>query len=728
MELKAVGAGYPLYGRVVADPDRSLGELIGGGRALVHESFLLRLGLRPGDRFRLGASEFAVSGVIRDEPDRAIGLFTLGPRVIIAESDLEATGFVQPGSRVRYRTLLKLPEGADPDAIRDGLALRVGASARVTTYTQAQPGLRRMWDQLTIYLGLTGLVALLVGGIGVGAGVRTFVAEKVMTIAVLKCLGAPWRAILGTYVLQTAGLGLAGSAIGAALGSALQPLLTPILGSLVPFPVALAVSPAAVLRGIAMGVGVTLLCALWPLLAVRRVPPALILRRQVDRALPGREPWLAGAPIILGLAGLALWQAGSLTIGLWFVGGFAAGLLLLLAASRLAIAGARRLPRLASLPWRQGVANLHRPGSHAGVVLVSTGLAVMLIVAVALLDRSLRAQLADRSAHEAPAFFFVDVQADQVEPFRRIVRAEGGSDPEVIPVVRSRLAAVNGTPVALAPGARREEWQLAREYMLTWAADPPGRNTVVAGRWWTADEARREALISVEEEIARQLGVGLGDALTFDIQGVPVTARITSLRRVDWRTFDANFFVIFSPGALEGAPGSFIATARVSPAAEHRVQSAVVAALPNVTAIPVREVLARVTGIMEQIALAVRLVAGFTIAVGMIVLVGALTATRYERLYQSVILKALGATRGLVARIFAVEYALLGALAGLGGTALAGALAWAVLHFVLDIPWTWQPGTLAAGIAASTALAVLVGFLATFRLLGERPLRILRGE
>jgi putative ABC transport system permease protein len=492
--------------------------------------------------------------------------------------------------------------------------------------------------------------------------------------------------------------------------------------------VVLAVSPGAVVRGIAMGVGVTLLCALGPLLAVRRVPPALILRREVDHALPGREPWLAGAPIVLGLSGLALWQAGSLKIGLWFIGAFAAGLLLLLAASRLAIAAARRLPRLSSLPWRQGVANLHRPGSHAGVVLVSMGLAVMLIVAVALLDRSLRAQLAEGSGRQAPAFFFIDVQADQVQAFQRIVRAESGSEPEVIPVVRSRLAAVNGAPVALAAAGRREEWHLAREYVLTWAAEPPGRNTVVAGRWWTPEEARREALISVEEEIAHQLGVGVGDTLTFDVQGVPIAARIASLRRVDWRTFDANFFVIFSPGALEGAPGSFIATARVSPAAEHRVQSAVVSALPNVTAIPVREVLARVTGIMEQIALAVRLVAAFTIVVGLVVLVGALTATRYQRLYQSVILKALGATRGLVARVFAVEYALLGALAGLGGTALAGALAWAVLHFVLDIPWTWQPATLAAGIVVSTALAVLVGFLATFRLLGERPLRVLRGE
>lgn len=728
VELKAVDRQYPLYGRLAVEPDRPLDEVLGEGRALVHESFLPRLGLRVGDRFRLGNRELVVSGTIRDEPDRSLGLFTLGPRVMIAASDLEGTGLVQPGSRVRHRTLVRLPDGRDPETVRDGLAARLGAIARVTTYTQAQPGLRRMWDQLTSYLGLTGLVALLVGGIGVGAGVRAFIAEKVMTIAVLKCLGAPWRAILGTYVLQTAGLGLAGSLLGAALGSALQPLLAPVLAPLVPFPVVVAVSPGAVLRGLAMGVGVTLLCALWPLLVIRRVPPALILRRQVDAPMPGREPWLAALPIALGLGGLALWQAGSLRIGLWFVGGFAAGLVLLFAASRLAIAGARRLPRLPSLPWRHGLANLHRPGSHAGVVLVSMGLAVMLVVAVALLDRSLRAQLADRGAREAPAFFFIDVQADQVDPFRALVRGAGGRDPEVIPVVRSRLAAVNGQPVARSAGSRADDWYLTREYVLTWAVDPPGRNTVVAGRWWTPEEARAEPLISVEEDIARHLGVGLGDTLTFDIQGVSVAARVTNLRRVDWRTFNANFFVIFTPGVLEGAPGSYIATAHVMPADEPRVQAAVVSALPNVTAIPVREVLTRVTAIMDQIALAIRLVAGFTIAVGLIVLIGALTATRYQRLYQSVILKALGATRGLVARVFAVEYALLGALAGLGGTALAAVLAWAVLRFVLDVPWTWQPVTLTAGIAVSTALAVLVGFLATFRLLGERPLRILRGE
>jgi putative ABC transport system permease protein len=361
-------------------------------------------------------------------------------------------------------------------------------------------------------------------------------------------------------------------------------------------------------------------------------------------------------------------------------------------------------------------------------VLVSLGLAVMLIVAVALLDQILRAQLTGRGSREMPAFFFIDIQPDQVEPFRQIVRSTGGNEPEVVPVVRSRLAAVNGAPAARSGGPRAEEWYLMREYVLTWAAEPPGRDTIVAGRWWTPEEATREPLISVEEDVARQLGVGLGDSLTFNIQGVPVSARVHSLRRVDWRTFNASFFVIFSPGALEGAPATHIATARVRPEDEDRVQSAVVAALPNVSAIAIREVRQRAANIVDQIAFAIRLLAGFTIVVGLIVLVGALTATRYQRLYQSVILKALGATRGVVARVFAVEYALLGVLAGVGGTALAAVLAWAILRFVLDVPWRWHPVTLVLGVAASTALAVLVGSVTTLRLLGERPLRILRGE
>jgi len=730
VELKAVEPGYPFYGGLATDPDRPLASLVGGGRALVHASLLTRLGLSVGDPLRIGDLDVTISGVITQEPDRSAGVFSLGPRVLIAGDDLDRTGLVRPGSRVRYRTLLRLPEGRDAEGFRDALARRLPDPAvRLITYAQAQPGLRRFWTQLTMYLGLTGLVALMVGGIGVAVSVSAFIKEKRPTIAVLKCLGAGWREVFAIYLGQTALLGLGGSLVGAAIGSALQPLLAPFLAHLLPLPVDLTLSPRAVGSGLAMGVGVTLLFSLWPLLEIRRVPPALILRSDVEPTLPGRRPWPAALVIVGGLAALTLWQAGSWRIGGLFIGGLAAALLILSLVARLIIR-ASRLARRGGLAWRQGVANLHRPGSQAGAVLISLGLAVMLIVSVALLERSLRRELTGKSAGTAPAFFFIDIQPDQAEPFSRLVGGlPGGAPPELIPVVRSRLAAVNGTPIAPDVRTRREDaWYLTREYVLTWASAAPDHNTIIAGRWWTPAEAAREPLISVEEEIAKQLGVGLGGTLSFDIQGVSVRARVVNLRRVDWQSFNSNFFVVFSPGALDGAPTTFIGTARVPPPDEARVQAAVVAAFPNVTAIPVREVLERVTGVLDQIALAMRLVAGLSVLSGLVVMAGALAITRYQRLYQSVIFKALGATRGFLARVFAVEYALLGAGAGLGGAGLAVALAWAVLRFALDAPWSWAPATLLIGVIAAIGLALTVGFLGTYRLLGRKPLGVLRNE
>ena len=730
VELKAVGQGYPLYGKLVTAPSAPLHTLIGNGRALVHESLLTRLGLRVGDPLTIGEGRFTVSGVIRAEPDRAVGVFSLGPRVLIDAADLDGTRLIRQGSRVRHRYLFRLPPGSSAEAFKDALTARLNdRGVRVTTYTQAQPGVRRFWHQLTVYLGLTGLVALMVGGIGVATSVRAFVRGKLPTIAVLKCLGAGWRQVLAAYLLQTVLLGLGGSLLGATLGSALQWALTPALAPLMPVPLDAGLSPRAIATGLAMGTGLTLLFALWPLLDIRRVPPALILRHDVEPRLPGRRPWLAALPIVAGLAALAVWEAGSFKVGGIFIGGLAAALVLLAAGARLVIEGARRLPRLRSLAWRQAVANLHRPGSHAGTVLISLGLAVMLIVAVALLEQSLRAELADRGPARAPAFFFIDIQPDQAQAFRRLVADKTGREPSLTPVVRSRLASINGAPVSQDARQRREEvWYLSREYVLTWAAEPPPENPVVAGRWWTPEEAAREPLISVEEEIAKNLGVTIGGTLTFDIQGVPVTARVVNLRRVEWQTFNTNFFVIFSQGALDGAPTTWLATARVPPADELAVQSAVTAAFPNVTAIPIREVLERIAGVLDQIALAIRLLAGVSIATGLIVTAGALSVSRHQRLYQSVILKALGATRGLVARVFAVEYALLGTAAGLGGTALAAALAWGVLHWVLDVRWGGSAVTLVWGIAASAALALSVGFLGTFRLLGRQPLAVLRSE
>jgi putative ABC transport system permease protein len=730
VELKTVARGYPFYGDLVTEPAAPLETLVGSGRALVHPSLLQKLGTSVGDRMKIGDADFVISGVIRQEPDRSVGVFSLGPRVMIAAEDLAATGLVRPGSRVRHRVLFRLPPGVSAEAFKDALAARLpDANVRVTTYSQAQPGVRRFWNQLTVYLGLTGLVALMVGGIGVATSVRAFVRGKLDTIAVLKCLGVGWRQMLAAYLLQTVLLGLGGSLLGAVLGTAVQLAVVPAISPLLPFSLEPSVSLPSVLAGLAMGTGLTLLFALWPLLDIRRVPPALILRRDVEARLPGRRPWLAAVPIVAGLAALVFWQAGSFKVGGLFLGGLAGALALLGLTSQAVIAGAKRLPRLRSLAWRHAVANVHRPGSHAGVVLVSLGVAVMLIVAVALLEQSLRAELADRGPGRSPAFFFIDIQRDQVEPFARLVKDLSRQAPELTPVVRSRLATINGASVADDPRQKKEEvWYLSREYVLTWGAEPPPRNDVIAGRWWTPDEARLEPLISVEEDIAKNLGVTIGGTLGFDIQGVTVQARIVNIRKVDWQSFNTNFFVIFSQGALDGAPSTWIATARVPPAEEAAVQSAVTAAFPNVTAIPIREVLERISAVLDQIALAIRLLAGVSIATGLIVTAGALGVSRHQRLYQSVILKTLGATRGLVARVFAVEYALLGVAAGLGGSLLATALAWSIGHWALDIDWGGSSLTIVSGVASAGLLALAVGFLGTFRLLGKKPLDVLRGE
>ena len=735
VEVKAPGAGYPLYGRLETAPAGPLEALLTDGGAVVQRETLERLGLRVGDRLTLGAATFTVRGVVEREPDRSASLVTLGPRVFVADDALARTGLVQVGSRVRHRALVRLPAPLTARDVREALARRIAdPGVRVASYDEAQPGLRRFFSQLASYLGLVGLASLLVGGIGVASSVATFVRRQTPTIAILKALGADSRTLLATFLWQTLTIGAAASLAGAVLGSALQPVLIRLLAGFVPFALEARVEPLTLARGVLMGVLTTLLCALWPLLAVRTVRPSLLLRRDVDAApARGRRPWAAALPVAAGLTALALWQAGSLKLGGIFVGAAAAAAVTLLGLARGLVGAARRVPRGPWPAWRHGLGNLRRPGGHPARVVIALGAGVMLLVAVALLQDSLDAQIDHERRREAPSFFFVDVQPDQREAFARVLsQAGGGVTPALTPIVRARLAAVNGVAVTRdlvrrRVGEDREgAFYYTREYALTWSAAPPPGNVLTRGRWW--DPEPGPARISVEEAMAKQLGVDVGGRLTFDVQGVPVEAEIANLRKVDWQSLGTNFFVVFSPGALDGAPVTFVATARTSAAAEAAVQSAVAAEFPNVTAIPVRDVLERVGAVLGDIAVAIRVMALFTVATGVVVMAGALTATRYQRLYESVVLRTLGATRGAVARMFAVEYGCLGAAAGLGGTALASVLAWIVLRFVLDAPWRFEPWALLAGVAASVVLAIAVGFLATWRLLGAKPLAVLRRE
>lgn len=745
VEVKAVGPGYPLYGRLQTRPDASLEALLADGGALVDDRLLERLGVAPGARLHLGAAAVVIRGVILHEPDRSGSLLMLGPRVLVSDRTLDATGLAAAAGRVRHRALVRLPEGgagsngrAEARLLRQQLTRAAEDPAvRVSSFDRAQPSLRRFFDQLEAYLGLVALATLFVGGVGVAAAVRTFIRRRRDTIAILKCLGASSRVLIAGYLVQAAALGLAGSVLGALAGLAVQPLVAHLLVGVVPFAVDTHAHAPTLLRAFALGGVTTVLVGLWPLLEIGAVPPALLLRRDVDdRAVPGRRRWLAGAGIAAGLAALVLWQAGSPKLAGIFVGATVAALGLLAAVARAVVAAARRAPRPASLAWRQGIANLARPGGHTAGVVVALGTGVMLLVAVGLLEANLDRQIDHERRREVPSFFFVDIQAAQRDRFAATVREVAGVEPVVIPIVRARLAAVDGEPVTRANLVRRRtagdrQFYFTRDYSLSTARDLPDGNIVVGGRWWTAADtaaAGGPVLASVEEKAAEALGIGAGSTLTFDIQGVPVEARVASVRKVDWQTFSANFMVLLSPGALDGAPETYIATARVAPAVEGTLQSAVAAAMPNVTGVPVRDVFERVDAILGRVALAVRSIALLAIAVGLAVMAGALTASRYQRLLDSVILRTLGATRGVVARVFAVEYACLGAAAGLGGSALAVLLAWLAARFVLDTPWRFEPALVGLGVLLAVVVAVAVGFLATYRLLGQKPLAVLRRE
>jgi putative ABC transport system permease protein len=736
VELKVPSASYPLYGRLVTTPAAPLPALLAEDGAVVQRDVLDRLAIGVGDRFVLGAVTLTVRGVVDKEPDRSASLVTLGPRVFVSTGALAQSGLLQFGSRVRFRTLLRLPPALGARELREAFARRISdPGVRVSSYDEAQPGLRKFLTQLTTYLGLVGLASLLVGGIGVASSVATFVRRQQPTIAILKAIGADSRTILATFLLQTQAVGVAGSVVGAALGVLIQPVLIGALAGFVPFVLSPRVDGLTLLRGLVMGALTTLLCALWPLLAARDVRAALVLRREVeDAALPARRrPWAAALPIVAGLAALSLWQAGSVKIGGIFLGASAAAVVALWAVSRALVALARRLRRAPSPAWRHGLGALRRPGGQSARVVVALGAGVMLLVAVALLEKNLDAQIDHETRTEAPSFFFIDVQPDQRDAFARLVReATGGHAPSLTPVVRSRLAAIDDTAVtrelvrARGGEERENAFYYTREYVLTWATEPPPGNVITRGRWWSAEPGPPR--VSVEDVMARQLGIDVGSRLTFDVQGVPIEAEVTSLRKVDWQSLTTNFFVVFSPGALDGAPTTYVATARTPAATEAALQSAVVSAFPNVTAIPVRDVLERVGVVLGDIAVAIRVIALFTVGTGLVVMAGALTATRYQRLYESVVLRTLGATRGAVARAFAVEYGCLGAAAGVGGTALAAVLAWVVLRFVLDSPWRLQPVAMALGVVLTIALSVAIGFLATFRLLGEKPLPVLRRE
>ena len=769
VELKAVEAKYPLYGTVEVNPPQPLHSLLASRETdcparpcfgvVVQESLLISLGIQLHDHVKIGHAWFRVTGILDREPDRVASAFRLGPRVIISRQALAATDLVKRGSRIRERYLLRVPESHALGPLMEELQGRLSKEgATVSSYRDAQPRIRRFLDQLSTYLGLIGLTALFVGGIGIACTVHGFMKHKLTTVAICKTLGADAGFIMRVYLLQSVFLGCLGSIAGVALGIGLQRLLPALFGELIPLAVGSRVDVLPLSKGMLLGALTTLCFVLWPLLTIRSIPPAIVFRRDVDQERSSisagshfrsmketlmrlvHDRHRLGTALLMGcgLTLLSVWQARSLTLGLLFTAAFGAALVFLRFGVWVLLHGLQKIPRSRSFAVRHAMGNVQRPGNYTLGMTVAIGIGVMVVVTVALVKSSLLVALGERIPEDAPTFFFIDVQPDQRERFERVMQREASTAPyRLTPVVRSRLGAIDGH--AIHPDEHKDKrngWYFTREYVLTALSDLPKDNRVAKGQWWPAesedkqddDKTRNPIRVSVEDEAAENLGVDLGSTLEFDIQGTPLRAVVESTRNVDWGSFSTNFFMILSPRALDGAPMTYIASAKVEPEKEMPLQRALVRALPNVTAIKIGDVLANVARLLKQLAWAIQGIALLSMTSGAVVMIAALSSTRYRRLYESAVLKAIGGTRQIIVKSFAVEFALVGGLAGLIGVGLASVLSWVILHFFLDIAWTVQPMVLGWGLLVTVGIAVVVGFLSTLKILGEPPLAVLRGE
>lgn len=733
-ELDVLDGDFPFYGSLVVAPDRPLGELLDAEHVVVAEELAATLGLAIGDEARLGGARYRVAGTVLESPGDLDFSLTLGPRVYLSRAGFERAELLGPASRVKYRLLVALPPGSTRDDVQrleDRLEDSLGDGRRISVQTDrdAQRGIARGIDRFTKFLGLVALLSLVLGGIGVAQVVRSWLATRALSIAVWKSLGLTPREILVLYLSQVLAGALLGSAIGALVGGA-APRLVPLLAPDLVAPGMLAVWPAgALLRGVALGLGVAGLFATVALTALWRVPPALVLRSDVETLpAPRLVRWGTIGLLALGLAAAAWVQGGRLDLALWFSGGTAllAGLLFGGARGLMRLTG--HLPRARLGPYlAHGLSALARPGTGTVGAVVALGLGTLVVTTLGLVRARLDEALRGALPATAPSLFLVDVQPDQWAGVRQILDAAHADPVESVPVLQARLAALDGVPVdqLVEDGGGRTRWALTREQRLTWRAELPASNSLVAGDLWARPD---EPEISLEERYAERLGVGLDSTIELDVQGVPFTLRVTSLRAVEWESLGINFFLVVEPGVLSDAPHMLLASARVAPEREQLVQDRVAAAFPNVTLIRVRALLEKVAELLERIAVAVEALGALTALAGLAILAGAVGATQLRRAAEVALWKTLGVTRAGVALLFASEYALTGLLAGSLGVLGAWALADGFLEHVLELETRVAPSALVAGVAVTAVLTVTAGLLASARALGVRPGRVLRGD
>jgi putative ABC transport system permease protein len=744
VELRAIAPTFPLYGTMTLQNQRYSHELLRNHGALVRPELLAQLNLRVGDEILIGKQAFQIRGVVESEPGRNLGAFSLGSRVFIDFADLESTGLLAFGSRASHQLLLQVPSPPPLPGRKDPSLVLAGELSKafvndfigVRSYRQNEGRMNRNLERAENYLSLVGLVVLILGGIGVSSVTRVFVQQKVKSIAILKCIGTTTRQVLAVYLTQVVLLGMAGSVLGVAIAGIVLQLLPLFAGDLAAlFQVDYGLTVGAVLQGLAVGLLVSLLFSVVPLLEVRNVKPSLLLRQDIP-AVPQFDwvKWTVAISVGAALVGVAAWQAGSLQVGLLLSGGFVALTVVLHLAGAVLIRAVQPLRFSRSFPLRQAVLHVGRPGNHTRIILLAVGLGTFFILGVRALQVNLLQDFSVQVGEDAPDMFLMDIQNDQRAGLSALIDRENGAEsvPKLIPVLRARIVAVRGRDVNLETYEDvRERGGLSREFTITYRSALEANEKLVDGSWWGAGPAGDQPEVSIEESLRRRFNIQIGDEMRFDVLGRIVTARVTSFREVDFRDFRAGgFMIVFRPGPFDTAPHAFIAAVRGGrdPGARTRLQGLIVSSYPNISVIDLREVLDTIKTIVDNVTLAVTVVGGLVLLSGSLILIGAVSMTKFRRVYEAAILKTLGASSRLIATMLVLEYGVLGAIAGTVGAAGAVVLSWAVATYGLDLPWQPAPLLTIGGIITTAIAVAAIGVLASLDVLRHKPLSTLRAE
>lgn len=735
-QLKAVDGEYPLYGAVELRPPVSLEEALstrdGFPGAVMHPTLAERLGMVPGDTFSLGTKEFRLSATLEREPDSATAGIGLGPRTIVRSEDLEGTGLITPGSLFSTKYRMVLPESADLGALKsEAEDLFRDSGLRWLDSRNASPGVSEFVARVGAFLVLVGLAGLAVGGIGVSAAVKSYLESKTEVIATLKSLGAERGTIFAAYLLQVGAMIAIGIALGLLIGGILPVAVAPLIEPVLPLPADFGVHARPLAEAALYGALTGSVFALWSLSRTDNISAAALFRDMAEsnRSAPSLVLLIAIAALAAALVACAAALSGIPRLTLWAAGGIAGTLAVLAAASYAVRWAAKRMARTGLMRGlttaRLALGSIGGPASEATSVVLSLGLGLSVLAAIGQIASNLNNAIAEDLPQNAPSFFFIDIQSDQLARFQELADGiEGVTEVESAPMLRGIITRINGVPAAEAAG---EHWTLQGDRGVTYSVLPPEGATITEGEWWPEGYSGPPQVSFADEE-ARELGLAIGDKLTINILGRDIEAGVSSFRVVDFRNAGIGFILSLNPGALAGAPHTHIATVYADGDAEQEIFRSATSAFPNVTAISVKEGIERVAGVLSSLASAITYASSATLLTGFVVLIGAAAAGQRARVFESAVLKAVGATRARILAGLAARSAILGAASGLVAILAGGVAGWAVMTFVMESSFAFEPVSAVSIVFGGATASLVAGLVFAMGPLNASPSRVLRAK